>query len=216
MTHFRWSPLVENIVARNLPLVIDASRWENVATPARLDPPKDFTGLVALHLRRGDFKEHCPNLSSWRSVFNGWNQFPEFLDKFGDPWNMGTDDERLQNYLLHCLPTVDQVLTKLRAVKRHWEKNGTKENPRQLKRVYMLTNAEEAFRNELKIRLLEEGWEHVSTSFDMLIKKDEVEVDMAADMMIAQKAEVFIGNGVGRRLVVREPGLTDTSSSSPA
>lgn len=193
LTYFSWSPMVQGIVSRNLALITDAPVWKNAGISPKERVLEDFNGLVALHLRRGDFKTHCPYLSDMRAGYHGWNQFPEYLDKLGDPWSMGSDKERLEIYMRHCLPTIDQVLEKLLAVKKQWESGGQGRN---LTRVYLMTNAEKDYRNELKLRLLREGWLHVSMTQDTLVHDEEREVDMAADMMIAEQSEVFIGNGV--------------------
>jgi len=34
-------------------------------------------GLLALHIRRGDFAGHCDELAKWSSDWNGFNQFDE-------------------------------------------------------------------------------------------------------------------------------------------
>lgn len=61
-----------------------------------------------------------------------------------------------------------------------------------------MTNAERAFLDPLRNRLMSTaGWEQVAMSSDMIIGPEEVEIDNAADMMIGQMAEVFLGNGVG-------------------
>lgn len=40
------------------------------------------------------------------------------------------------------------------------------------------------------------GWKMVLTSKDVVLSKNEKEVDQAVDMEIARRAEVFVGNGV--------------------
>ena len=62
----------------------------------------------------------------------GFNQFPEFPDKF-DNWKYQDHDERMEYYLTHCYPTMDQVAEKLRAVRA--------QSP-ELKRVYVMTNGQ--------------------------------------------------------------------------
>lgn len=206
MTKFQWSPLVQGIVNRNLPLL---SHPEFIPLPKPSDDAAvTIPSLLAVHLRRGDFKEHCVNLASWYAPFNGWNQFPDLIDKLGDPWKMGSDEERKRIYLEHCLPTVDQVIAKLAEVKKRWDTGGAGDR-RKLDRVYFLTNAELEYRDELRTKLTEAGWKHIAMTYEMQINQDEVEVDMAADMMIAQLAEVFVGNGVCPTTFLPVVPLTD-------
>jgi len=183
LTRFEWSPLVQRIVLRS---------WHHLTGSQHIpeQAPEVIPGLLALHLRRGDFIPHCDNLRDWRANFVGWTKFPEYVDKF-DPYA----EDRDENYQRHCLPSVTGVLEKVRAVKRDWE--GKQSNgSRRLSRVYILTNAEPAFLDELKQGLFAEGWESIATTFDVVIEPSEVEISMVADMMIAQISEVFIGNGV--------------------
>ncbi|KAG8905825.1 hypothetical protein FRB99_008190 [Tulasnella sp. 403] len=209
LTQFQWSPLVQGIVARNMHLLTDTSKWKRKVS-------EPLSGLMALHLRRGDFIEHCRNLCWWSANYNSWNSFPESLDKFPTPSDI-PPEEKENTYLKHCLPAVSQIVERVRTVKRQWEAKSTDDKPRRLNKLYFLTNAEKSFRTELRTRLLAEGWDSVSMSQDMLINKAEKEVDMAADMMVAQLAEVFVGNGVGAvlfRLVLEtDDGLIPSSQA---
>jgi len=108
---------------------------------------------------------------------------PALPDKPDDAYHMA---DRLRG----CLPDIDQAVSRIEQIQRESEERG-----RKLRRLYILTNAEPEYRSTLKKRLLEAGWDHVATSFDMMTRKEEVEVVVAADMMVAQLADVFIGNG---------------------
>lgn len=143
-------------------------------------------GLVAIHLRRGDFKRHCPRLEAWDSSYMGFNQFPEFLDKF-DHKKYKDHKERVEYYMVHCYPTIAQVAEKLWAVRTM--------NPG-LRKVYVMTNGGGSWLVELRQALYNDGWEDVKTSADMQLSMPQIHVSMAVDMAIAEKAEVFIGNGV--------------------
>ncbi|KIO32676.1 hypothetical protein M407DRAFT_18435 [Tulasnella calospora MUT 4182] len=197
LNQFAWSPLVRGIVARNMHLFGDVSRWDDPSYRPRNAPSTGLPGLLATHLRRGDFVEHCDNLCHWHAVWGGWNSFPSYRDKF--PLTLAqaaniTYEERLPYYMPHCLPTVEEVVYRLHIVRREWEL-GAPSGERKLKRAYLLTNAEPKYKAELKERLMADGWEHVAMTSDLLIEQPEVEVDLAADMMIGQHAEVFVGNG---------------------
>jgi hypothetical protein len=44
--------------------------------------------------------------------------------------------------------------------------------------------------------LVEDGWEDVVFGKDLILDKQQRGVDVAVDMGIAERAEVFVGNGV--------------------
>jgi hypothetical protein len=78
-----------------------------------------------------------------------------------------------------------------------------------LTRVYVLTNGRPEWLRELKDALQEDArrmrldeWEHIGTSRDLHLRltHEQKHISQALYMAVAQRAEVFIGNGV-RRLV---------------
>jgi len=157
----------------------------------------------------------------------GFNQFPSFVDVL-DP--DGYVDRQRQNqnhdaetdivktyYLERCLPDISQIVDRLRELK--------KDHPN-LKKVYVLSNAWESWLGELKRELMKvpvakgkgeegisenvkldpeagagEAWEEVITSYDLLLDAEQRYVGMAVDMAIAERAEVFVGNGVSNKVV---------------
>ncbi|KDQ50805.1 hypothetical protein JAAARDRAFT_41747 [Jaapia argillacea MUCL 33604] len=182
LTDFAWSPLVQSAVTRNFALLQPYS--------AKLisDPSSTGTlpGLVAVHLRRGDFERHCPRLSGWESSYMGFNEFPTLPDRFDPFTNFTNPEAQLDYYMEHCLPTVEQIVERLRKVRA--EHGG-------LKRVYLLTNAWGWWLNGLKEALSKDGWDDATSSLDVLLDSEQQYVGMAVDMAIAGKAEVFVGNG---------------------
>ncbi|KAG8888710.1 hypothetical protein FRB98_006967 [Tulasnella sp. 332] len=191
LTHFQWSPLVKGIVERNMLLI--AGRKAPEAEAGALSPT--ISGVVAIHLRRGDFLEHCKNLAGWRTMYNSWNTFDGFRDRFPSRVEVGRMDNetRLRLYMEHCLPTVQQMVDRLKAVRSEWIEGHPEADA--LKRVYVMTNAEAAYRSELSEKLRADGWDGVTMSVDLEVRKAETEVVLTADMMIGQLAEVFVGNG---------------------
>lgn len=187
LTHFQWSPLVQRIVERNMPLIA------GVAADAGT-PPSTISGVVAVHLRRGDFLEHCTKLAGWHTTYNSWNTFDGFPDRFPSHAEVDAldDEARVRLYMRHCLPSAAQMAERLGVVRGEWEEK----EGRALRRVYVMTNAEEAYRSELSEALRADGWDGVAMSVDLEVRRAEVEVEMSADMMIGQLAEVFVGNGV--------------------
>jgi hypothetical protein len=126
---YTWSPLVQSAVSRNFALLqpVSPKSLFDISSKSTL------TGLVAVHLRRGDYKRHCPRLAGWDASFMGLNQFPTLPDKFYPslypsssssrssqssslpPSHQQTPSDdphaRESYYLQHCLPTVPQIVT---------------------------------------------------------------------------------------------------------
>lgn len=47
------------------------------------------TGLLVLHIRRGDFSHHCRHLARYSSGFQGFSTFPQLFDQFTPRENPG-------------------------------------------------------------------------------------------------------------------------------
>ncbi|PFH45717.1 hypothetical protein AMATHDRAFT_77948 [Amanita thiersii Skay4041] len=268
LTHFAWSPLVLSAVARSFGILRPSSAealYDSLvpASNNKASLNHVLPGVVAIHIRRGDYKRHCKRLAAQSFPFMGFNQFPAFQDRF-EPrlagventsrWSGSSssglqryDDEPYKSrlgynnnnnesiaqshdahYMSHCLPTIPQIVAKLNAVRA--------DNP-QLKRVYILSNAWGGWLNSLRHALLRStnghprggdssrsaaaaagvangnddgddgdgggggpgggggGWEEVMTSVDLVLDSAQRYVGMAVDMAIAERAEVFVGNG---------------------
>ena len=139
----------------------------------------------------------------------GLNQFPSLPDKFYPSLHLSSpspspapshppegeqgreeqeDPKAHENYYLqHCLPTIPQIVDKLHALR--------DENP-SLRRVYVLSNGWGWWLNNLKEALQKDGWDDLKSSLDVKLDGEQAYVAMAVDMAIAEKAEVFVGNGV--------------------
>ncbi|KAG6877758.1 hypothetical protein C0992_009361 [Termitomyces sp. T32_za158] len=182
ITEYLWSPLVYSAVLRNFPVL----QPESIPALYDFSANTTLTGLVALHLRRGDFRRHCPRLAGWRAQYNGLNQLPELPDKFDPSLYAYDSDEYNDYYAEHCLPTVEQLVSRLSEVR--------KENLG-LKRIYILTNAWGFWANGLKEALLKDGWENVRSTLDLSLDSKQTQVAAAVDMIIAERSQAFIGNG---------------------
>ncbi|KAF9001305.1 hypothetical protein BDQ17DRAFT_1244641 [Cyathus striatus] len=180
LREFKWSPLVTSAILRNFWLF---SPQEPSSAPPQ--PREDvIPSLVAVHLRRGDYKRHCPRLYNWGLSYMGLNTFPGLLDTFDrTQFNVSYLKEY---YLQHCLPTIPQLVQRLHEVR--------EDNPT-LKRVYVLSNAWPSFLNELKKELWKDGWGDVGDSYDLTLDSEQRGVAAAVDMGVAERAEVFLGNG---------------------
>lgn len=214
-----------------------------------------LSGVLALHLRRGDYKRHCTRLKEWGTRYLGVMNLLE--DKFdgehGRPRETEVrttgvkeseeerEERRTAYYLEHCLPSVEQVVLRLREVREEYEDTlrvmrrlesdaGAEEHEPNdaraeyaLRDVYVLTNGWPSFVTELREALVADGWSRVvgtpdwesapapvrfavnnDRSADTLANEEDEEdlnseergVSAAIDMGIAERAEVFVGNGV--------------------
>lgn len=162
--------------------------------PARCnDPYTPIPGLLALHLRRGDFDGHCQHLAKWSSAWMGFNSFPSFPDQWVKPEGGGwgeTTEENMALYMRRCFPDIDQIVARVEEVRRHPASKG-------LKDIYIMTNGKQDWVRDLKAALRKTGgWEKIASSRDMTITREQKEVAQAVDMMIGERAQVVIGNGV--------------------
>ncbi|CAK5283570.1 unnamed protein product [Mycena citricolor] len=195
LREFTWSPLVQSAVARNFAVLrpLDNSALypplRNLIDSTHDDGTADVTsnnaGLVAVHLRQGDYERHCPRLALYHSTYLGINTHPDLPDRFVP----GTEAD----YMPHCFPTVDQLVQRLEQVRADHAARYPHRPP--LKRVFVLTNARGWLVRSLEEELKKEGWTDVWSSYDLLLDSAQKGVAMAVDMALAEGAEVFLGNG---------------------
>ena len=136
ITGLSWSPIVYQAFERNRNVI---------SPPSSLAPSEsDSLPLLTLHLRRGDFADHCVGLATWNSVYTGQNSFPELAvrDEFvvpqvikgyssndqvnlqkkpGDPLIVSSEEEKIEHYLKHCYPDIGQVVQRVREVVHDYE-----------------------------------------------------------------------------------------------
>ncbi|KAH8105531.1 hypothetical protein DFH11DRAFT_1518929 [Phellopilus nigrolimitatus] len=194
---FAWSPLVTAGVARNLALFTSSPASPSISNTgidldlvsARAAPLRD---LVAVHLRRGDYARHCPRLAQWGATYMGFNQFDSLPDHFEPPpfSSLTTLTGRTDYYMQHCWPSISDIVTRLAEVRKTYP-----EGEGELKRVYVLTNGWPGWVDSLREELVKDGWEDVKSSLDIQVDGEQKYVAMAIDMAIAERAEVFVGNG---------------------
>ncbi|KAF8177010.1 hypothetical protein BJ912DRAFT_1132794 [Pholiota molesta] len=158
-------------------------------------------GSAPIHLRRGDFKEACIMLSDWHSTFYSWNLHEFLPDKFSPPpggtWGKNSPENEAL-VLEHCLPSDDAILKKIRDSRIDYLKATEKkhgEKKMEIDILYILTNDDSEWLNEVKRTMKADGWRVVATSRDLKLDMEGKDVGMAVDMEIARKASIFIGNG---------------------
>ncbi|KAJ7274052.1 hypothetical protein C8J57DRAFT_1063121 [Mycena rebaudengoi] len=231
LTAFAWSPLIAHALQRNFQLL------SSMPPPPYLSPTRSasrltwghtspypitsfapyrtaalpISGLLGVHLRRGDYEGHCNFLADGGADYNAWNTFgrpdlrnmgypalPDFLDI---PPGMSRRDAAHA----HCWPPPARILERARIV--HTDAN--------LTTVYISSNGERGWISELVQLLRADGWERVSTLLDMELMKDEYAVSQVVDMSILVAAETFIGVGFSS-LSSNVVGLWLSSNKHPA
>ena len=192
ITHWGWSPLVHDAFSRNRHLFEPTTFFGGLFDSEEENTSLAIPGLLAIHVRRGDFKDHCVHLAKWSSDWNAFNSFPEFHDKFDRPTDGGwgeTSEANVELYVRHCYPSIEQIVEKVSQVR--------KETDDPLRYLYIMTNGPTPWVEELKSALAQNmSWDHVGSSRDLKMTWEEKFVAQALDMYVAQRAQVFIGNGV--------------------
>ena len=145
-------------------------------------------GLLALHIRRGDFAQHCKLLAHYNSSFTAYNAFPGLPDRL-DRALPGDEDERINAYRPHCFPDISEIVAKAAEVR-------DSDAGRGLRRVFVMTNGDAKWVDSLERALARSGWEAVASSRDVVVNKEQKYVEQAVDMLIGQRAQAFVGNGV--------------------
>ncbi|KAI0372005.1 hypothetical protein BV20DRAFT_135882 [Pilatotrama ljubarskyi] len=191
--NFSWSTLVE--------LAFDNNR-QVISPESPLDPPLSsfpisdglarytpLPGLLALHIRRGDFQIHCYDVLASRSKgYTGFNSFPSLPDNWYLPKDISEHDKTTL-YTRHCFPDIDMIVQRVEEVRATPAGRG-------LSHVYVMTNASPSWVSKLKAALRKNyEWTHVASSRDLFLTPEQKYVAQAIDMLIAQRAQVFVGNG---------------------
>ena len=200
LTHFAWSALVE--------LAFDTNR-ETIAPTTAYEPPlstvpytsnaerySPLPGLLVLHVRRGDYEAHCAHLARWSSTwlaFNGLPQLEQFTPPPGGPAEGTATDEGMALYLERCYPSIARIVEHAEAARATEAAAGHAP----LDRVYIMTNGASEWVAHLKAALAATGhFAHVASSRDLVLSWEQKYVAQAVDMLVGQRAQVFIGNGV--------------------
>ncbi|KAJ7848138.1 hypothetical protein B0H14DRAFT_3673725 [Mycena olivaceomarginata] len=146
-------------------------------------PPDPYNHMLAMHLRRGDYEEHCKWLAYIDNGFYGWNQFPHLADRLTINPDAPDKDARFLE---------PGIVSKAALTRRDFL--GHAGAPDALDTFYLLTNEKSGWIEEIKDALKKDGWA-VYTTQDLVLDSEQTDVSMAVDMEIARRAAVFIGNG---------------------
>lgn len=187
---FGWSPLIEDAFKTNQHLF---------ALSPTLPPPTlklqypPIPGLLALHIRRGDFEGHCPNLRYWKVPFSGLNTQPGTIDKdikLVEKEDGSLTQASMDAFQKACYPDVDQIVERVRQIRMTEEGKG-------LRNIFIMTNGSPEWIEELREALMKDHpWEQIASSLQMQVSWEQKFVAQSVDMMIGHRADVFIGNGV--------------------
>ncbi|KAJ7035026.1 hypothetical protein C8F04DRAFT_955540, partial [Mycena alexandri] len=192
------SPVVESAVVRNKLLFLPR---DHKAIPR--DP---FQRMLAMHIRRGDYRKSCQNLATFGSTFYSWDLLPSLPDVF-TPLPPSHPD-RIERAMERCSPGVNATLDKVHDARADYL-HASQGHSQTLDVLYILTNQYDEWLAELMELLRNDGWSTIVTSHDLELDSAQIEASGAVDMDIARQAAVFIGNGwssftsniVHRRLV---------------
>ncbi|KAI0636419.1 hypothetical protein C8Q77DRAFT_1050048 [Trametes polyzona] len=196
LTHFGWSPLVEMAFDTNREYFFSSPVWEpyliNTPYTTNADRYGLISGLMAIHVRRGDYEEHCKNLANWGSSYVAFNSFPGLPDHFEPPQRGEGEAEaaRVREVVRpHCWPHVEEIVKRVREVRGTPAAKG-------VHKLYIMTNGDTEYLRVLTGALARDmHWTSIATSRDMVLNVEQKYVSQAVDMLVGQRAQVLIGNG---------------------
>ncbi|KAG9008378.1 hypothetical protein FRB90_008935 [Tulasnella sp. 427] len=171
LSQLTWSPFVNRILHRNLPLLQSQPSPPSSSSPSTGVSRDVIDGLLAVHIRRGDFQRHCLDRLKYSSEYNGWNSFPDYPDVFDPP--SADSNARAESYEKHCYPSLDHIVDRINLVREQW----FAQTGKNLDRVYVMTNAKGDFLNDLRRRLTDPttaadatpSWKSVVTTNDLSV-----------------------------------------------
>ncbi|RPD63753.1 hypothetical protein L227DRAFT_598834 [Lentinus tigrinus ALCF2SS1-6] len=189
--HYRWSSLVELAFDINRDYFLPMDTLEPYLSSSLATTNAErytmIPGLMAIHVRRGDYEGHCKYLSAHSENFVSVNAFPGMMDQFTVPH--GTTSGNRELYRKRCYPTIDEIIQKVVDVRQTPAARG-------VRRLFIMTNGQPEFLSELKDALWEVAeWDLIASSRDMVLNWEQKYIAQAVDQLIAQRAQVLIGNG---------------------
>ncbi|CAK5283500.1 unnamed protein product [Mycena citricolor] len=220
MRNFAWSPMVVHALYRHYHL-FSRSPAPTLVLPSGRQPYRmqsfkrlytaehTIPGLLAIHVRRGDYENHCSFLADVGADYNAWDGFgtpglklPPVRSELIGPGPYNYQDPKLPDYLstpegmsrrdaahAHCWPSQHAIVKRARQVRA-----GTS-TPGNMKSLFIATNGDKAWVAELAELLKADGWSHVTSSHDIDLTKEEIAISHAVDMAVMTAAQEFIGVG---------------------
>lgn len=171
----------------------------------------EIPGLMVIQIRRGDYQTHCRTLAMWSEEFVSVNTFPGLRDPFTVPPHEeygNNTPENVEIYRKRCLPTFQEIAAKVAEVRASPAARG-------VRRLYIMTNGPQEYVRELKDALwILGGWDMIASSRDLVLNWEQKFVSQAVDMLVAQRAQVLLGNGVSLQLAIFPAHDADDRSCS--
>ncbi|OJT10736.1 hypothetical protein TRAPUB_12768 [Trametes pubescens] len=195
-THFGWSPLVELAFDNNHDLFVPSSvvipHLSSMSHTTNAERYTPISGLMVLHVRKGDYATHCRTLAMWSEDFVSVDAFPDLMDPFTVPPHTeygNNTPENVEIYRKRCLPTIQEITAKVAQVRATSAARG-------VRRLYIMTNGRPEYLRDLKDALWTlGGWEMIASSRDLVLNWEQKYVSQAVDMLVAQRAQILLGNG---------------------
>ncbi len=153
----------------------------------------------------------------------------EERDKFVPPEGT-SEEHRKSFYVKHCYPDAEEIKQKVREVLHDYEKYLVEKSRdswwsrlrlsaplarKRVKKVYIMSNGDKEWLDQVKQALVADAqrshwkksewefewtWDGVGSSRDLEAGWEEKWVLQVMDMYVGQRAELFVGNGVSRRV----------------
>ncbi|KAK7045565.1 hypothetical protein VNI00_007397 [Paramarasmius palmivorus] len=188
--YFEWSPQIQVMVER-------AQKTLNLRSLSSNDVGEPY---MALHIRRGDFPEHCKGLAEDQVGFTTWATLPAIKDSVLPP---ELSPRNRSSVIEHCYSSLWRIMEAIDAQ--------AKRNPRVRAlhvlhdgaidhlNVYLdLWKLETAVMDTKRARRV--GWpggpmKLFTHTGQIPVHRGELDFAVAVDVELARQADVFIGNG---------------------
>ncbi|KAJ3515778.1 hypothetical protein NLJ89_g1536 [Agrocybe chaxingu] len=155
-----------------------------------LDP---FAHVLAIHVRRGDFKEACVEHARLNSSFYNWNLLPVLPDKFTPrplpdsiPLAPGTNTPENERAILErCLPSIEAIVQKVMEAREDYStslrrsRSGRKKKKHEpeLDVLYVMSNDRTEWLHALLDALREDGnWARIVVNKDLEMNPQQQDV----------------------------------------
>ncbi|KAJ9106373.1 hypothetical protein QFC21_001519 [Naganishia friedmannii] len=190
LKHFSFSTRVLSIINRSLELLSPGSTpypeyVEHVKNPRKVLPWKN---VLALHLRKSSDPHYCTSLGERTAPFVGFNKLTGLPGNENIPPSSDMPKPAILGlYRAKCDPETLEIIARARRMRA---------NHPLLNTIYILSNADYNFVEEVRRWLSSDGWHTILTSSDIVSEFNDQEVGEAVDTEIARRSGVFVGNGV--------------------
>jgi hypothetical protein len=196
LTHFRWSSLVLDAVKKNA---------QSIHPMLAQDPLPDspIPGLMVVHVRRGDYEQHIKFLAKHSADYMGWCKTDGVSDTFNPPGDAGVEtEEKIALYEDHGYPSQERISKRIREIR---DARSDPNTP--LRSLHIMSNGDDEYLSELKKRIQDESgenaWDTITTCKDLSLDNEQRYVSIPISQVIAERAEVFVGNGVSAHNLFR-------------